>query len=533
MPEHFRALIVILAVAAIVFFIAERSLCPNVIGIEDFRRRRNAWLTITVIAFLSHNLWVYAVLSTVVALAAARRDKNPLAIYILLLFAVPMHTMQVPGFGLINYILTLNHIRILNLAILLPVAINLAQNSSHEPRPVPTRIIEVIVLTYIFYTLARRFPLTPLTSSLRDAIELLIDIWLPFFVASRFQFGIKKWREILGAFFISAAIMAPLGIFETIKGWLLYGSLRGAFNISSAPSGTYLLRGDDGALRAIVTSDHSIVFGYVMMISIVLFRYTATIMRSKYEIWTSGTLLAGGLIAALSRGPWVGAALGLLVFVSLRKDGLKRLAWTVIGTIFLLAVSMFFPLGKKIVDYLPFIGTVDEGSVTYRQRLAEVSLTVFWDNPVFGNLQYLNNSVMEEMRQGQGIIDIVNTYLAIALPYGAIGLILFLIPFFYAGVACWRALPRSGADYSNEYVVLGQTLLSTLIAAMITIATVSSIGSVPTLYWLIAGLCIGYSKIPFDIRDSTKLYYAPAETHRHRSWGVKARTRAGSASDLR
>ena len=33
---------------------------------------------------------------------------------------------------------------------------------------------------------------------------------------------------------------------------------------------------------------------------------------------------------------------------------------------------------------------------------------------------------MEDLRQGEGIIDLVNTYLGVALSYGVIGLFFFL-----------------------------------------------------------------------------------------------------------
>jgi O-antigen ligase len=146
-----------------------------------------------------------------------------------------------------------------------------------------------------------------------------------------------------------------------------------------------------------------------------------------------------------------------------------------------------------VIDHLPFVGTVDEGSVTYRQRLFEVSMLVFWQSPLFGSFDYINNPLMEEMRQGQGIIDIVNSYLAVSLAHGVVGLVLFVGPFLTVLVACWRTHRRTGhLDPGSEAV--GRAVLACMIGILVTIATVSSISVVPTIYWMVLGLGVAYAR---------------------------------------
>ena len=75
MPEHIRALFVILALATVVFAFARRP-AADLIPLNDFIRRRNLWLGLTVLAFISHSFWLYAALAAIVLTIARRRERN-------------------------------------------------------------------------------------------------------------------------------------------------------------------------------------------------------------------------------------------------------------------------------------------------------------------------------------------------------------------------------------------------------------------------------------------------------------------------
>jgi hypothetical protein len=333
-----------------------------------------------------------------------------------------------------------------------------------------------------------------LTSMMRGVFDSVVDVWLPYFVASRALRELRAWREVCAAFALAAAVMAVMAPFEVARGWLLYTGLREALGIPASGMGVYLLRGEEGLLRANGAVNNSIVLGYVMMVALLLFAHIAPLLKPRAHAVLAVCTLLAGLVAALSRGPWVGAAAGVLVALSFGAGAGRRVAWLVGATLMAVLAIAMLPGGQAIVDHLPFIGSVDEGSVTYRQRRFEVSMGVFWQNPIFGSFSYMLDPSMEEMRQGQGIIDMVNTYLVVALPYGAVGLSLFLGPFVYSLWACWRA--RSvHAHASLEVDRLGRVLLGAMVAVLVTIATVSSISVVGPIYWMMAGLCVGYARM--------------------------------------
>lgn len=506
MPEHLRALVVILFSAVVVFALAERALCPEIVARDDFRRRRNAWFGFTLIAFLSHNFWLFALLTSLFALYVQRKEPNVLALYFTVLFAVPWFSMQVPGFGLVNYFVSLSYYRLLNLLLLLPLAVALMQRPG-PPRA--ARIADLLLLLYLGYVLAMRLPLFNVTSGMRAVFDTVVDVWLPYYVASRALAGAKPWREAVAGLAVAAAVLGVMAPVESLKGWLLYDGLRSALDVPASELGVYILRGDEGALRANGSVGNSIVLGYVMMIAMVLYLHLMPAMRDRTYSALGMAALAVGLLAALSRGPWVGAAVGLMLALALGPGGSRRFMYAAVAGVVAVVVALFVPGGEKLIDFLPFVGSVDEGSVTYRQRLFEISMGVFWNNPVFGALDYLSNPVMEELRQGQGIIDMVNSYLAVALPYGTVGLVLFCAPFAWALWSC-RAVLADRSHLGPEALRLGRVLVGAMVAMLITIATVSSISAVAPMYWLLTGLCIGFSRSQRTLATRGVRWGAPA-----------------------
>src|SRR3989344_4262075 len=119
MPEHFRALIVILVLSAIVFAFAHRPACA-IVGARDFSRKRNLWFVLTLIAFLAHSFWLYAFIAIPLVIYAYSRETNPPALFFFILFVLPIATISIPGIGSINYFFALSHARLLELFILLP-----------------------------------------------------------------------------------------------------------------------------------------------------------------------------------------------------------------------------------------------------------------------------------------------------------------------------------------------------------------------------------------------------------------------------
>ena len=493
MPEHLRALAVILCIAGLVFWLAERPLVACGMAPEDFKRRRNLWFGVTLAAFLAHNFWLYALLVAALVATYGLRDRNPVALYVVLLFTVPPFGMQIPGFGLINYVFDLDYIRLLNLTLLLVALVRFPPEPNRLAGLAGTGAAGKLLLGYLGLLVTMTMILNSFTGTMRTTFLLAIDIWVPFYVGYHTLRSRAALRDVAAAFMLAGALLSAIALFEFGKSWLLYSSLEQALGVPWS-MGNYLARGEGGALRAMASTGHSIVLGYVIVVALACAIMLAPQITSRWLRWSLFALLFAGLVVSLSRGPWVGAAMMLLVALGIGPGAVIRLlkgGGVLAAVVGLLLVS---PWGERVIDYLPFVGTVDAGSVDYRTRLVEVSMSVLAGSPFFGAWDYMLNPAMEEMRQGEGIIDMVNTYLGVAMSTGVIGLSLFAGVFVAAAWATYKAWRAAKAD--AEWERFGRCLLAALAGAAVTIATVSSINAVPTVYWLLAGVMLAYARMP-------------------------------------
>ncbi|MNM69633.1 hypothetical protein D3C81_812380 [compost metagenome] len=159
------------------------------------------------------------------------------------------------------------------------------------------------------------------------------------------------------------------------------------------------------------------------------------------------------------------------------------------------------PGGDKVLDLLPFIGNIEKENITYRERLIDNSWIVIQRNPLFGSFDFRNTPEMQSMIQGEGIIDIVNTYVSLALRVGLVGLALF-VAFFITVLLGIRKAMRAFPDQNDEQRQLGRALLATLVGILVIIFTVSSITVIPTVYWSVAGLGVAYIQRVRRLRSS-------------------------------
>ncbi|MHC8411819.1 O-antigen ligase family protein [Pseudomonas sp. Hz4] len=502
MPEHFRALIVILVLAGVVFAMARRP-AADLIPDRNFTRRRNLWFVLTLLAFVSHSFWVYAGIAAIVLTFARKSERNPVALFFLLLFLIPPSPVEIPGFGLINYFFALNHVRLLALCVLLPAFFALRRRADTVPfgRTWPDKLLAAnIVLTSLLYLRD-----TTVTDTLRQTLYLFIEVFLPYYVASRALKSLSDFKDALFGFVLAAMVLSLIGLFEYSKHWQLYSAVVNAMGMQWDPG--YLSRG--GSLRASATTGQAIALGFVISVAIGFYLYLQENVRSKLQRSFGALLLAGGLYVPLSRGPWVGAAAMIVVFIGTGRKAVKRLMLLAAAGVLALPLLAVVPGGQKVLDLLPFIGTVEVENITYRQRLIDNAVIVIQRNPWLGSFDYRSTPEMQSLTQGQGIIDIVNTYIGVALSFGLIGLTLFVV-FFVSVLQGIRKGMRSFPNKDDEARRLGRALLATLAGILVTIVTVSSISVIPVVYWSVAGLGVAYAQMARRLKHTSTAVSASA-----------------------
>lgn len=496
MPEHFKTLVVILVLSTVVFALAQRPVSA-VSGAATYARRRNLWYVLTLTAFFAHSFWLYALVAALLLAIFSRREKNPPALFLFLLFVVPMATIPIPGFGVINFFFELSHARILELFVLLPAFLVLSRRPGRLVfgRTWPDRFL----FLYLLLSTALYFRDSTVTDTLRHTFYLFIDIFLPYYVASRSLKDLESFRDVMMSLALTVMVVSLLGIFEMLKHWLLYYPLLGALGLSGMLG--YLERGGVQLLRASVTTGQPIALGYLVVVGMGCYLYVQRFVRSRMLRRLGFALLAGGVVAPLSRGPWVGMAVLVAVFIATGPYALRRLSGMVVAAVLGFGVLAMLPGGERVINLLPFIGSTESGSIDYRKKLFDTAIVVIERNPWFGSVNYLDTPEMQSLRTGLGIIDIVNTYIEVALETGFVGLALFSGVFLATLFGIYKAMRRV-RDKSKEEYMLGRTLFSVLVAILVIISTVSSISIIPLVYWSVIGMGVAYARISAHVPEA-------------------------------
>lgn len=493
MPFHYKALIVVFVLATIVFLLA-KPVFASVMSAEDFARRRNTWLVLCAAVFLSPSFWIFFLVAVPTVLYAAKRDSNPAALYLFLLLAVPPLREEIPTLGIVRQIFPMDHLRMLSLFLLLPVAAGIfrrADAPSYDPSGVPRRgltMADKLLLAYVVLQFVLLLPYESPTTSLRRLVLLGVDILLPYFVISRACKSKAMIVEAMAAFALGAMLLVPPALYEVYIHGTLYQGVEERWG--SPLLFVYLARGE--FFRAQVTAGHSITLGYLFSIALGFWLYLRSRLAPRSMTLLGLVGLVVGLGVTFARGPWLGAAVLVVVFLALGPNGGSRLLKLGLAAIVGIGVALMTPLGPKIIDYVPFLGSAGEETLDYRARLAEQSWNLIQANPFFGNPYYM--MYMEDLRQGQGIIDMVNSYAGIALSVGLVGLAFFLA--FLLNVA-WTAATtaRRTVAYDPDFALVGASLVACLICTLAVIATTSFHLATAFVTWALAGLTVRYVQL--------------------------------------
>lgn len=493
MTEEIRALIFIFAIMTVPIYMFLRYAAQ-----AGFKRDAQKWVTVwaltTLLAFLSPNFWLYAVfLSIGLFYFTQKKPILKISLFFVLLPSLPAATIQIPGFGLINYLFNIGHHHILAIVLLLPLVLKKSRGININ------KVTNILVFVFFLLITSITMRDSSFTDTLRQGTILTITMLVPFFVISKSIDRIEDIRTIMFAAIFGIFLQATIGIAETLKGWHLYNGAVISLGLDWGFGG-YLNR--NNLLRASAALGHPIILGYLSAIGLGLFLcfYPKEKKKLRPMFWIGIAVFVGGLVATLSRGPWVGAAAMVLVFILTGQKAVGKLAKLSMVGILALAMLSVSPAGQSFIELIPFINSNEEShavsTISYRQRLLEQSWIVIQQNPLLGSANYLDTPEMESMRQGEGLIDVVNSYLQIALNSGLIGLGLFLLIFTIPLLRLYKLLPILKKNVRfKPLIVQNRAILSTIIGIMVTIFTVSGIGIIQIYYWSMLGLACAFLRL--------------------------------------
>jgi O-antigen ligase len=481
-----KSMLVILLLA---FVAAELVIRAKIFGEEDiprFRALTHVVMATVFLAFTSQSFWVYTLLAGGLFIWAVKRVQ-PVPLLVALFFALPVYQriVPLPGGGTMLSV-GLHHV-------IIWVGAWVVASRQDKRRGTESNeflISDLLIFAWLTYQWTFLFRETTLTHTIKTAVNDLTFSFLIYYVFSRGLSRLSDLKAVMQTFAFVAVLLGAIAAFESVRHWLLYPPIETALSIPAGPL-QYLARA--GFLRAQGSAGHPIVLGILLGVGLLFWAAILTDRGKKPNFWQLFciALVSFGLIVSFSRGAWVSTVIAYLAFVFLSRNMISRFLQFAVALALALVVLKTIPGGEKVIAMLPFVGESETGSVDYRARLFEISMYVFWEHPWLGSPTYLQEPVMQSLIQGQGIIDMVNSYLAIALSGGFVGLTLFAACFLAPMLQLLKALRA-------RPLVLPQMVFACTVLYLVAIATVSTINSLVLLSWMLIGLCAGAARLTRD-----------------------------------
>ena len=469
-------LLSLVLVAAIAAAMVLRPAFASLMSPTQYKRAWTSLIVLTIIAFLSMRPELYILLVAVAGSVAARQlgegDIGKVNAFLLLLLALPPIAFTLGGLEGLNYILRLEHVRALSIVLFTIPALRLMMRRRTAGEP-SMRVIDAVVLVIQLWDIALAARYASLTGLFRSIVEAFYDILVPYYVITRTLRTPARVREAAWHLMLGCMFVACIAYMESLVQRNLYGGLQWIYGVRWE-STVDLMRG--GFLRVEATTPQPIVLAFVLMFGIGLWSWLkGDVPRTKW-LFLGYAILAAALVSTWSRGPWLGA--GVLVAALALQRWLPPKAFAVVTLLGLLGAVVLKASGGDAVVMSALTAVFghnerDLATITYRRELLDASLAMIKQSPWVGVPNY--EAALQGFKQGEGLIDLVNTYVVIMINAGVIGLVLFLFPYVYLVGNLLRLRSRERPESKAVLGKFAPAFIATILAMLFTIFTTSNI----------------------------------------------------------
>ncbi|WP_337192503.1 O-antigen ligase family protein [Novosphingobium silvae] len=286
-----------------------------------------------------------------------------------------------------------------------------------------------LLLVVLVFGLARE---TSFTHFMRTAINVALDYGLPYFILSRSLPVVEAMRSALRWLACAGAAIAPVLVFEVSQTWPIYNELYWRHNVPML----LIVKMRGAMLRAGGPFNEPTSMALVLAMC----AFALWLLRDDFRTRARHALLFAvtfaGLSSPQSRNAWVGLGLAIAladIFVDRWSALLHKLVPTAA------AITMVVFVASSSPDWSESLGLSGQGSDTaeYRRNLLQRGSEEFWKSPIIGYSSAQLESRLNDMRQGEGIIDYVNSYLWFGLVAGLPGLLVFVANLFSPLAMLW------------------------------------------------------------------------------------------------
>ena len=400
--------------------------------------------------------------------------------YALLACVSPQFSMELENIGPIQDLLRLDIYRVLAIFILLPEAVRLISRREREPRPSWLVVTDFAMFGYFAYWTLYLFGHRNATTLVREGAGIFLDYVLPYYVVSRACIAHELRQRVMSMMLFGAVYEAMVGLVEGVSRHFLYAQLQYLYgerwSMLEGLTRGWLVRAQAGFGGPLVLAV-LLLFGFGIWLAL-----KPAAKSRPYAL--VGFILLAGLAATLSRGPILAFLVMAGFLAATRFIAAPRLLLASGALAVVVAATWSMGLGEFVVGLINSVSGGDKTAdfnVAYREELLRTSIALIKQSPWFGVPNYIQE--MESLRQGEGIIDLVNTYLVVTLNVGLVGLAMFVLPFL---VTLWKlatGIPDDSAVLRRETIVW----IALTLGVMVTVFTVSPVSIIRSiLMWVIA-----------------------------------------------
>jgi hypothetical protein len=373
------------------------------------------WAASAVVLFILQIPLMVLILSAIIlilAMPSEAKDRAPY--FIMVIAAVPTFVIAELPFPGIRYLFEVNHYKICVVLILLPL-IFIKRNDSKQN--FSFGIADALLVLFVFYLSLRSllYATAAVSSGVTGALRVLMDHMLmlvaPYFLI---RFAIRSFKDaalFLQAILVAAILLASITLISALKQWDFYQF-----------GNSYLFADFRSGYVRINATVNNPSLGMFLIMALLLIE----VVRQQINIpWLSlnamRLVLLLGLPMTDSRAAIGAAIVSVALYLAmLTKSKIARRA-ALIGLFYAGVVGIFW---LALSDF----SRIQNDSFTYRQELLNTSLAFIAKYPIFGDYNFYTSGYFDHLVQGQGIIDVTNMYLQVALQHGLLGVALFFLP---------------------------------------------------------------------------------------------------------
>ena len=443
------------------------------------------WAIVTAFAFfVPYRLPVLLFMGVILAVLGQGSPARAAMLYMAVFLALPDYYKETIPFPGINYLIEINNAKVATIFLLGSIFFAKA----FSPAPKRLRAVDNLLLAFVLLTGLMSLRDLPFTSMLRALVNQFLLIYVPYIAISRSLTAQKDVDNALKAFFVATVICVAIGFISLAVHWNYYVNLNENLWFKA------FIETRNGLLRiySVLNTPLLGLCAGIGAICAMSFRADKSIPASVFYLCLAVFALVA--FATGSRGGWLAAILTVIsyfVFVRM-KGGVRKLF---LATLAIGVVAMFNSLMQDTNVFDDQYGTYN-----YRADLLRTSIPQIAQRPIFGSANFLEKPSFQALRQGEGLIDLVNAYLQITLFYGLSGLFLFLGSNLAALKSALRALSLlpdakvAGEEDAHVRRNLG-VLMAMLLGYLGMIATTSGVSYTWNFGYIILALLVAQVRV--------------------------------------